>query len=336
MRVAIIGAGLQCRRRAPVVARWPGAELVVITSHDGHSAVDLAREFGCESGTGWTDVVQRDDIDVVIVATPPDTHAPISHASLISGKAVLCEKPLTRTVEEARLLVAIAESSGRVLKCGFNHRHHPAMQAAHQLFASGALGRPLFGRAVYGIGGRPGYEREWRADPSVAFGGQLGEQGIHVIDLFRWFMGGFAEVTGFVGATYWPIAPLEDNGFALMRTARGAVASVHASLTQWRNTFSFEVYGEDGYIAVSGLGGSYGTEQLRVGRKDFEGPFAEEITVFRGADISWRDEWKEFPTAIEQHTPPMGDGRDGLAAMELVDAAYTSSRTGQTVRVAPA
>ena len=149
MRVAIIGAGLQCRRRAPVVARWPGAELVVITSHDGHSATDIAREFGCESGAGWTDVVQRDDIDVVIVATPPDTHAPISHASLISGKDVLCEKPLTRTLDEARLLVATAESSGRVLKCGFNHRHHPAVRAAHQLFASGALGRPIFGREDY-------------------------------------------------------------------------------------------------------------------------------------------------------------------------------------------
>jgi predicted dehydrogenase len=195
------------------------------------------------------------------------------------------------------------------------------------------LGKPIFGRAVYGIGGRPGYEHEWRADPSIAFGGQLGEQGIHAIDLFRWFMGDFAEATGFVGAMYWPISPLEDNGFALLRTAHGAVASVHASLTQWRNTFRFEVYGEDGYIAVDGLGGGYGTERLHVGRKDFDGPFAETVTDFRGADDSWREEWKEFAMAIEQRTAPMGDGRDGLAAMELVDAVYTASRTGATVRI---
>jgi predicted dehydrogenase len=336
MRVAIIGAGLQCRRRAPVVVRWPGAELALVTSHDGRTAAEVAREFGCESGTGWEAAVQRDDIDAVIVATPPDTHAVISEAALSTSKHVLCEKPLTRTLDEARQLVATAESSGRILKCGFNHRHHPAVQAAHQLFASGALGTPVFGRAVYGIGGRPGYEKEWRADPAVAFGGQLGEQGIHAIDLFRWFMGDFAEATGFVGAIYWPIAPLEDNGFALLRTATGAVASLHASLTQWRNTFTFEVFGEDGYIAVNGLGGSYGTEQLRVGRKDFDGPFAEEITDFRGGDQSWRDEWKEFATAIENRRSPMGDGRDGLAAMELVQAVYTASRTGETTHLASA
>ena len=336
MRVAIIGAGLQARRRAPVVKEWPGAELVVVTSVDGRTAKVLAGSLGCESGTGWREAVSRDDIDVVLVCTPPDSHAEISIAAMERGKDVLCEKPLTRTVEEAENLVAVAIKSGRILKCGFNHRHHPAIWQAKQVFDKGELGKPVFGRAVYGIGGRPGFDKEWRADPKVAFGGQLGEQGIHAVDLFRWFIGDFVEATGFTSTAYWPIAPLEDNGFGLFRTAAGAIVSVHASFTQWRNTFTFEVYCEDGYVRVDGLGGSYGTETLRVGQKDYHGPFVETVTEFRGADRSWHEEWSEFARAIESRTAPIGDGRDGLAAMKLVSAIYESSRTGKAVRLDPA
>jgi predicted dehydrogenase len=335
VRVAIIGAGLQARRRAPVVKEWPGAELVVVTSVDGRSAKELAGHLGCEAGVGWKEAVSRADVDVVLVCTPPDSHADISVAAMQAGKDVLCEKPLTRTVAEAERLVAVAEETGRILKCGFNHRHHPAVWQAKQVFDKGELGKPLFGRAVYGIGGRPGFEKEWRADPKVAFGGQLGEQGIHSIDLFRWFVGDFIEATGFTSAAYWPIAPLEDNGFALFRTSGGVIVSVHASFTQWRNTFSFEVYGEDGYIRVEGLGGSYGNETLSVGRKDYHGPFVETVTEFRGADRSWYEEWVIFARAIESRKAPIGDGRDGLAAMKLVTAVYESSQTGRAVRCGP-
>jgi predicted dehydrogenase len=335
LRVAIIGAGLQARRRAPVIKEWPGAELVVVTSVDGGHARELAAILGCEAGTGWQKTVSRDDVDVVLVCTPPDSHLDISVAAMQAGKDVLCEKPLTRTVAEAERLVAVAQETGRILKCGFNHRHHPAVWEAKARFDKGEFGKPLFGRAVYGIGGRPGFEKEWRADPKIAFGGQLGEQGIHAVDLFRWFFGEFVEATGFTSAAYLPIAPLEDNGFGLFRTAKGAIVSVHASLTQWRNTFSFEVYGEDGYIRVDGLGGSYGTETLRVANKDLHGPFVETVTEFRGADRSWHEEWKEFARAIENRVAPLGDGRDGLAAMRLVTAVYESSRTGRAVHCGP-
>jgi predicted dehydrogenase len=94
-------------------------------------------------------------------------------------------------MDEARAMVAEAEAAGRVLKCGFNHRHHPAVQQARRWFEEGRIGEPVFIRARYGIGGRPGYEREWRADPEIVSGGQLMEQGIHAVDLARWFLGEF-------------------------------------------------------------------------------------------------------------------------------------------------
>ncbi|MDP2948456.1 MAG: Gfo/Idh/MocA family oxidoreductase, partial [Chloroflexota bacterium] len=315
MRVGIIGAGLQGRRRAPVLRDFPDTELVVISAAHLESAKRWADSMGCEAAVGWEPVVERDDVDVVLVCTPPHLHAAISIAAMRRGKHVLCEKPLARTLEEAQGMVAAARESGVTLKCGFNHRHHPGIQQARQWFDSGVIGEPMFVRCRYGIGGRPGYEQEWRANPEVVGGGQLMEQGIHAVDLARWFLGDFVQVICLVGTYFWKMQPLEDNAFALYRTAGGAVASIHSSLTQWKNLFSFELYGRDGYIAVEGLGGSYGTERAVLGRRDFAAPFGEEVIEFRGGDCSWHDEWKEFAAAVREGREPLGNGQDGLETL---------------------
>jgi predicted dehydrogenase len=159
------------------------------------------------------------------------------------------------------------------------------------------------------------------------------EQGIHAVDLARWFLGEFSQVTAFAETRFWNIGPLEDNAFALYRTPAGAVASIHSSLTQWKNLFSFELYGSDGYIAVEGLGGGYGTERAIFGRRDFAAPFAEEVVEYRGEDRSWHEEWKEFVAATEERREPLGSARDGLEATRLVFAAYESAKAGRTVEL---
>lgn len=331
MRVGIIGAGLQARRRGPLLKQFPNTELVVVSAAHLKEAKQLAGELGCEAAEGWKPVVSRDDLDAVIVATPPHLHAEISIAALRNGLHVLCEKPLARTLDEAKAMMVEAETARRVLKCGFNHRHHPGIQQAHKWFEEGRIGEPTFIRARYGIGGRPGYEHEWRADPEVVSGGQLMEQGIHAIDLARWFLGEFSEVAAFAQTQFWKMAPLEDNAFALYRTRGGAVASVHSSLTQWKNVFSFELYGSEGYIAAEGLGGGYGTEKAVFGKRDFAAPFTEEVVEFRGEDRSWHNEWQEFASAITDQRQPIGNGLDGLESMRLVFAAYESAKTGRVV-----
>lgn len=313
------------------MAGLPNTEVVVVSAHDLDSAQRLANQLGCEAAAGWRGVVGRNDLDAIIVCTPPDSHAEISIAAMREGKHVLCEKPLARSVAEAEEMVRVAEETARVLKCGFNHRHHPGFQKLRLWVDEGRIGQPLFVRARYGIGGRPGYEREWRADSQVVGGGQLMEQGIHAIDLARWFLGDFSEVAAFIETRYWNMSPLEDNGYALYRTPTGGVATIHSSLTQWRNLFVFELGGTDGYVAVDGLGGGYGTERAIFGKKDFTAPFAEEIIDFRGEDRSWLEEWREFASAIEEQRTPQGDGRDGLQAMRLVCAAYEASKTRRTV-----
>ena len=258
MRVAFIGAGLQMRRRAPVVAQSADDELIEIVG-TGEAPPPQVAQFGCEWGTVWEKAVARDDVDAVVVCTPPHNHADITIAALESGKHVLCEKPLCRTLEEAEAMVAAATKADRLLKCGFNHRHHPGFIEARVRFERGDFGRPIAVRCRYGICGRPGYEKEWRADPERAAGGQFAEQGVHAIDLFRWFLGELAEVSCMTSIGYFREQTLEDNGMALFRSADGALATLHASLTQWQNLFSFELVGEDGYFAVEGLGSATAT-----------------------------------------------------------------------------
>lgn len=218
-----------------------------------------------------------------------------------------------------------SQKANRILKIGFNHRHHPAIARGHDIAAEGGIGRIVAVRAAYGHGGRPGYESEWRADPLRSGGGELLDQGVHVIDLCRWFMGEFGEAVGMLGTWAWPMG-VEDNALALLRTPDGRVASLHTSWTQWKNLFRFEVLGDAGHITIEGLGGSYGPERLTLTRRRAEGGLPDVDTwEFDGPDRSWELEWRELCAAIAEDRPPMGDSRDGLAAARIIDAIYRSS-----------
>ena len=333
LKIAIIGSGLQAKRRAPVIKELQGAEIKIITAEHLENSQELADILGCEAGVGWKGIVDRDDIDAVLVLTPPNSHAEISMSAMQSGKHVLCEKPLCRNLKEAKDMVALAEEKKVILKCGFNHRHHPAISEAKKLVDKDKIGKPLFARCSYGICGRPEYEEEWRADPDRAAGGQFLEQGVHAIDLFRWFLGDITEVTSMTGIQYFKNQPLDDNGMAIFRMKSGATASLHASLTHWKNLFHFEVFGDDGYISINGLGASYDTEKLIFGRKDFTAPFNYHVTEFRGGDKSWIEEWKEFLSAIKESRNPLGSGNDGLEALKIALLAYEAEKLGKVLPV---
>jgi predicted dehydrogenase len=351
LRVGVIGCGLIGRRRAEVIRRSPDDKLVIVADVDEGRAKSLASEMGCLATTDWQEVIARDDVNAVVVSTTNKWLAPITIAALQNGKHVLVEKPMARNLTEAEQVLQAAACHPRsVVAVGFNHRHHPAIWKAHELCNYGAIGPLMFIRAVYGHGGRPGYDKEWRADPDLAGGGELLDQGVHIIDLCCWFLGNFADAHGVTATYFWGndggsqtvnggqrsavSGRLEDNAFALLRTADGRVAQFHTSWTQWKNRFTLEVFGRDGYVRVDGLGGSYGPERLEVGRRKQEGgPPEVEILEFPGPDLSWQAEWQEFTSAIRKGRQPLASAEDGLQAMRLVAAIYESARTGQVVKV---
>ncbi|MFI1488746.1 Gfo/Idh/MocA family protein [Streptomyces sp. NPDC020747] len=336
--MGIIGAGLQGRRRAHALSLTHTGHLVGVASAEAHDAKRLAAEHKAIPFTDTEELIADPRIDAVLVCTPPDSHKRLSIAALDAGKHVLCEKPLARTVLEAEEMVRAARRTGRILWCGWNHRFHPAIQEAKRRFDAGDIGRPLFGRGIYGIGARPGTEDEWRADPAVAAGGHLTEQGIHLVDLYNWILGDFHEVTAMTQQSLVPMGGMEDSGFVLLRRRDGVVVSVHSALTQWVNRFDFELFGELGYVRVQGLGGSYGVEELTVGFRDDTGPFSAQVIQFRGADASWGSEWSELARRITElagapclPTDPALDGSAGLTALRNSHTAYESNSTGRTL-----
>ncbi len=218
-----------------------------------------------------------------------------------------------------------AEKTGSLVRVGFNHRYHRAFRKARELVDSDALGELMFVRARYGHGGRIGYDKEWRAQPELSGGGELIDQGVHLIDLARWFLGDFSEVHGFAHTHFWNM-PVDDNGFLLLKTLKKKVAFLHASCTEWKNLFSFEVYGKLGKIDINGLGGSYGTEKISFYKMLPEmGPPETYAWEYPMADDSWEFELAEFLDDIQQQRQPSVSLHDAHAALKIVEEVYRLS-----------
>ena len=331
--IAIVGAGLIGNKRAAALHSVNGCALCWVADVDEQRAEVLAKQYDSQATTDWQCVVADGDVNIVIVSTVNKALAQIAISALKMGKHVLCEKPLGRNPQESQMILESAEKNSVVLKTGFNHRHHPAVAKAKQLTDKGAIGRILFLRCRYGHGGRPGYEKEWRADKDLCGGGELLDQGVHVVDLFRYFAGDFSEAFGYTRTCFWNMQ-VEDNAFALFSNHNGVVASMHTSWTQWKNIFSLEIFGSEGYLIIEGLGGNYGIETLRVGRRRSKGgPPDEQVIEFPGPDISWQEEWKEFIAAIEQNREPIGNGWDGYQANRMIQAVYESAQKSQVVKI---
>ncbi|MFL5801269.1 MAG: Gfo/Idh/MocA family protein [Roseiflexaceae bacterium] len=323
MRIGIVGCGLIGHKRARALS---DSRLVAVADTNLPRAQQLAAQYpGCDVAEHWEALVARDDIDLVIVATTNDALAPVTLVAARGGKHVLVEKPAARNADELRPVVVAARQAGVIVKVGFNHRFHPAFQKARAIFDSGGLGPLLYIRARYGHGGRLGYEREWRADPAIAGGGEMLDQGVHLIDLARWFAGDFSEISGHIGTFFWNM-PVEDNGFALLKTAQGQVAWLHASCTEWKNLFCFEIFGRDGKLQVDGLGGSYGVERLSFYRMLPQmGPPETTIWEYPGEDRSWHDEYAHMLACIRERQSPAGTLEDALAALDIVQKLYSMS-----------
>jgi predicted dehydrogenase len=334
MRVAVVGCGLIGARRAAQIVAHPDTELATVVDASESAAQAAASRYGVPARTAWQDATGDPDVDAIVVATPNAYLCEISCAALASGKHVLAEKPMGRNLAEARAMERAAAQAARVLKIGFNHRYHPAIRRARELVAAGAIGEPISARARYGHGGRPGYEREWRGDATLAGGGELTDQGVHVADLLHWFLGLPDEGFAYLQTAVWPIAPLEDAAFALFKFPSGCIAGVHTSWTQWKNLFSLEIAGTTGGLAIEGLGGSYGVERLIETRRRMEGGVPETSeTLFEGEDRSWELEWADFVRAVRDGAPYDGTPEDGVAAMRMLDALYASARTDRPVKL---
>lgn len=327
MRVGIVGLGKMGRTRARELVKRANAQVVCGADPEPGA---FAEEFPkVEIFDDFTRVIEA-DVDAVFVATPNRYTPDVVTAALDGGKHVFCEKPPGRSVDDVRRIIeAEQRHPGLKLKFGFNHRYHAGIQEAKRMVDSGRLGRILWMRGVYGKSGGGDFEQSWRSSKELCGAGVLLDQGIHMVDLFRFFCGDFIEVKSMVCTAYWNIQ-VEDNAFALLRDTQGRIAMLHSSSTHWKHRFTLEIYMSDGYLSVNGILSStrsYGDETITVARKQFDDGFAagkpREETVFFDTDPSWELEVADFVRHVAEDSPvESGTSQDALKAMELVFEIY--------------
>lgn len=327
LRAGIIGYGYMGQIRHRNIMAHPELELAGI-SDPAHA--DSLVGLGLPVFGTWQDLVDS-DLDMVFVCPPNNLIPDAAIYALNRGRHVFCEKPPGRSLADIRRICAAeCANPGQKLLFGFNHRHHPGITDAKAIIDSGSLGEILTLRGVYGKGGDYDYHTSWRNDPAVSGGGILLDQGIHMLDLFRLFVGDFTEVIGIRGITMFEV-PVEDNAMVILRTARGQLAQLHSSATSWKHTFRLEIGCEKGYVSISGLlskTGSYGRETLLVGRRAGLGERTalgnpREETTYYDVDPSWDIEVAHFVECIRDQKPvTQGSSLDALRVMEIVDSVY--------------
>jgi predicted dehydrogenase len=320
---AIVGCGLIGQRR---LGTLPPGSLKYACDLDEERARHLAaKTTNCAPTTDFEPLLNDPEVDVVIVAAANAALASFALRAARAGKHVLVEKPGGTNSMQLAEIQSAAAASGALVRIGYNHRYHPSFRKAYELMQQEDLGEAMFIRGRYGHGGRLGYDREWRMDPAQSGGGELIDQGVHLIDLAGSFLGEFVTVDGHAATYFWD-AEVDDNAFLSLRTAGGQTAWLHVSCTEWKNLFSFEIYFKRAKLHIEGLGGSYGLERLYYYKMLPEmGPPETVVYEFPRGDTSWALELDEFLEDIRLNRTPTPGPREGRRVLEIVERIYEKS-----------
>jgi predicted dehydrogenase len=332
LRVGIVGCGLIGSKRATAL----GSQDQLVGCYD--TSAEAAESFASDHRTrafASIDELLNLRPEVIVVAVSHDSLAGLSERALEAEAHVLVEKPAGMSLAQVERLIAAERQTGRRVKVGFNHRFHGGLMRAAAEVHSGKHGELLHLRGRYGHGGRPGYADEWRADPQRSGGGELVDQGMHLLDLTYWIAGPLPLHSALLRTHFWE-TPVEDNAALLLGagdTREGAWATLHVSWTEWKNLFSLEIYCRSAKLQVDGLARSYGPQQLRIYRMRPElGPPDVEEIAYLEDDGSWVAEWEHFAEAMvaDDGRPLLGDLAAARYAWTQVEAAYASGPYAQT------
>jgi len=321
LKTVLVGTGLIGRKRALQLP--PTFSLIGIFDLNHDAACSLANELQpSPTVVSSLDELFKLSPEVVIIATTHQTLSTIALEALAANCHVLIEKPGANELQPLRDLQSLAEEKKRVIHVGYNHRFHPSLRMAAEIIASQRFGNLLWIRARYGHGGRVGYESEWRANRTISGGGELLDQGSHLIDLTRMLVGDVRLAYSKLQTSFWKM-DVEDNAFLALEPHSGGLAWLHASWTEWKNTFSFEITLKTAKIDIQGLGGSYGLERLTLFSMQPEmGPPPSETWEWNATDDSWRDELNDFYQAICGNPSIGATIADAIAVHEIVEEAY--------------
>lgn len=324
MNVGIIGAGLIGSKRASYLP--DGIKLLSVCDIDYPKAKLLADSYSCQATSDWKSVVVNPHLEALIISTPNQYLSIIASEAIRNGKHVLIEKPGARNIEDFQNIIKAYSKNPVVVMIGYNHRYHPSIQKAKQIINSGNYGGILFLRARYGHGGRLGYEKEWRFNPETAGGGELLDQGSHLIDLVNFFAGEMNHTIGYCTNLYWK-SILEDSSFVILKNDNNQIAHLCSTAIEWKNIFVFEIMLQKAKIQINGLGRSYGRETLTLYKmkKEMGAPDKQEFD-FDQEDKSWYLENLEFFHRIDKKDYSNEHILAAQYILKIIDKIYRRNR----------
>ncbi len=264
--IGIVGYGMMGKAHsyaytvAPVMRKLRHhPRLRVISGRDAHQVERAAESYGIDSWVGdWRELVNRSDVDIVDICTPPGTHAEIAIAAAAAGKAVICEKPLAVSYSEAVSAVDAVAKAGVLGAVGFNYRRLPAVSLMKRMIDAGAVGQIRLVRAMWLSDefADPTIPFDWRFDRSIG-GTTIADLGSHLIDMATWMVGPIVQVSGqsetFVRERSAKPVTVDDASAALVRFESGARGVLEMARVAVRRPcdFTIEVDGSRGTLVFA-------------------------------------------------------------------------------------
>jgi predicted dehydrogenase len=347
LKVGVVGLGWAGRTHLESYLELENVHVVAVADLDGERRTQAAKSYAIPNTyADYEELVGRDDLDIVSVATPNFLHAPVSIAALNGGKHVLCEKPLARSSIEARSMVEAASRAGRVLKVAFNHRARPDVELLKRQIDMGNLGQIYHAKAYWlRRSGIPGLG-SWFTNKDMAGGGPLIDLGVHVLDMALYLMGEPEAVT-VSAATFAALGPrgrgsggppkmqvgssfeVEDLATALVRFRDGRALTLETSWASYRkfeDEYGVALFGTEG-------GAEINVARSRVGHTLSIYTDTADLTpeLPTGNGYGHRQVVREFVDVIRNGDHSLHTGRDGLYRAQIIDACYRSAELGSEV-----
>lgn len=326
--VGIAGFGVVGKRRFACLEQNPHTKVTAIAEQRFQSE---KANLDVEQYADYRDLIEKSDLDALIVCLTNDVAPDATIRGLEKGLHVFCEKPPGRTVEDiCKVREMEAKNPNLKLKYGFNHRYHDSVVEAKRIVDSGMLGKIVNMKGVYGKSQLITFgQSDWRVRRDASGGGVLLDQGIHMVDLIRFFGGEFPHVHSFVSNAFWGF-DVEDNAYAIMRSDTGVVAMLNSTATSWRHRFNLDITLEKGALVLGGIlsgSKSYGAETLSIVEANLEKDNGDpkETTIRFNRDPSWQIEIDDFVQHIlKDEKVDGGSSWDALRTMEQVYRIYAA------------
>ena len=326
LRMAVIGVGVigtaHARRLAGGVA---GTTLVAVADENPDRAQAIATELGVDAARSVPHLLDRPDIDAVVVAVPSGLHAAVAVAALEAGRHVLLEKPIDITVDAADQILDAERRSGRTLTVASQRRFAPENQFVFQAIRDGLLGTVTSATVEVALWRSQEYydSGSWRGTWELDGGGALMNQGVHLVDLALWLLGDVDEVYAYAGLLAHERIEVEDTIAITARLRGGALLTFLATTAAYDSRpIRYAVHGERGSVAVE-------AERLC----HFVSASGAEPPPFHGPPVDLpAAQLTDFVAAVQTGGPPLVTGRQARSAVSFIEAAYRSADAGTPVR----